>query len=113
MCPDHDVHLVESDTKYGKRYDCPFDLCDVMCWGGGTSTPADQETRTARKRAHTAFDSLWKKGEMQVFDRRGAYKLLAWHMEVRPKEAHIGMFNADQCDQVVKFVDTVRKGADG
>ena len=72
--------------------------------GGNTSTPANDATRKARTQAHKALDSKWdtypKKG------RRGrAYKWLAIKMMLPQEKCHIGMFDADQCQQVVELCE--------
>ncbi len=43
ICPEHNCVLVPNKTKYGTRWSCPVDRCTVVCWGGKTSTPANQE----------------------------------------------------------------------
>jgi hypothetical protein len=80
LCPTHKVQMTRKHTRFGWRYDCPVNGCDVMCWGGETSTPADQRTRDARNEAHLAFDSLWK-GKATIMSRAEAYKWLAETMQ--------------------------------
>lgn len=109
VCPEHKCKMDHTSTLYGGRYDCPMDGCTMMCWDGPTSTPADQETRDARKAAHAAFDALWKpgpniRGNRSNKRRSNAYKALAEHMGLSIKETHIGMFSKDQCEAVTEFV---------
>ena len=100
-CPVHKIKLVGTLTGYGMRYDCPEESCTIMCWGGRTSTPADDETRAARRAAHSTFDKLWKSGK---FSRQGAYKRLAKFMHLTKNQTHIGDFNLAQCQVVYNFV---------
>ena len=59
---------------------------------------ANAELRAAKRAAHAAFDPLWKSGQMS---RSKAYALLAEKMGIDPKDAHIGMFDVEQCKTVI------------
>lgn len=59
---------------------------------------ANAELRRAKMAAHAAFDPWWKSGRMT---RHEAYRKLAEHMGLDPKDAHIGMFDVEQCRDVV------------
>lgn len=101
VCPEHGLALVAGRTQYGTRWACPAMGCSVILWGGSTSTPANVETRAARMRAHDAFDRLWSPGEPG--SRKRAYAALAAFMGLPEAKAHIGMFDAAQCEQVIEF----------
>lgn len=62
---------------------------------------ANAELRTAKKAAHAAFDPIWMRGALS---RKDAYKWLAEVMGISRKDAHIGMFDVDQCRAVVAAV---------
>lgn len=102
ICPTHQERLIAQQTRYGVRMKCHVEGCTVACWGGDTSTPADQETRDARIAAHTAFDSLWKVGPLR---RAEAYKWLREVMGLSAKKAHIGMFSKEQCGKLIDAVN--------
>ncbi len=107
-CPKHNVRLEPKKTQFGIRRSCPIEGCTVVCWDGRTSTPADLETRNARRVAHAAFDPLWRetattKGEL--------YKDLAEYMGLEQKNAHIGHFNQEQCKQVMAFCEQLESEA--
>lgn len=59
---------------------------------------AGPELRRARQRAHRAFDPMWKSGGVT---RSEAYAWLARQMGLPILECHIGMFDEEQCGQVV------------
>lgn len=101
-CPKHKVRLAARDTEHGKQFYCPFQGCDVVQWDGSTSTPADYATRQARRKAHMAFDTLWKSKSLS---RGQAYTLLAKFMRLPKRSVHIGMFNVEQCAEVLRFVN--------
>ncbi len=63
-------------------------------------TLANRELRIARKAAHLVFDDLWKSRKM---GRWQAYRWLAETMHIDGKDAHIGMFNIDQCIQLINM----------
>lgn len=99
-CPKHNIRLEAKTTRFGTRLSCPAEGCTVVCWDGGTSTPADYETRQARRSAHARFDPLWQE---QGMTKGQAYKQLAEYMGLEQKETHIGHFSEEQCEQVLAF----------
>lgn len=116
-CQNHGIALVSSNTKYGRRWQCPVPGCTVACWGGSTSTPADGETRRARMRFHAMFDPLWKRGG--VF-RKGcgpgrarylAYGWLARSMGLPREVVHGGMFTLEQCLRACEIIETMETPA--
>jgi hypothetical protein len=101
--PHCNMHCIPMERD-GERWVCAEPGCDVVCWDGPTSTPADGPTRNMRSRAHLAFDPLWKYGSMS---RSEAYKKLADYMDLDLDECHIGMFRFEQCWKVLDFVESV------
>lgn len=63
-------------------------------------TLADAKLRAARKRAHAAFDPLWKSRQMK---RRSAYQWLANRLGKQLEDCHISMFDVGECAEVVKL----------
>jgi hypothetical protein len=68
---------------------------------------ANAELRAAKIKAHAAFDPLWKaamqlRGWSQGEARGRAYRWLGRYMGVPPAKCHIGMFDEQQCVQVVE-----------
>lgn len=59
---------------------------------------ANAELRVAKRKAHAAFDPLWKSGQMS---RKKAYALLSEKMKLKPEDTHIGMFDVEQCKVVI------------
>ncbi|MCJ7777782.1 MAG: DUF3268 family zinc-finger domain-containing protein [Sedimentisphaerales bacterium] len=103
-CPKHLCELQSKKTRYGNRLFCPEPGCTVVCWDGGTSTPADEETRQARRAAHAAFDPLWEGGQTS---KGTAYKQLSEYMGLPQKETHIGCFDIEKCKLVLAFCEEV------
>lgn len=99
FCTMHQIPM----ERDGKRWVCGEPGCDIVCWDGSTSTPADAPTRQMRSRAHRAFDPLWKFGSMT---RDEAYQRLADFMDLDLDECHIGMMRFEQCWKVLDFVDS-------
>lgn len=63
---------------------------------------ADARLRAAKARAHAAFDPLWKN---RLMKRTVAYAWLANTLKIPVKDCHIGMFDVEQCEAVVRAVD--------
>ena len=100
-CPIHKSKLLPKQTKYGVRYYCPVDNCTVVCWDGGTSSPANLPTRQKRIEAHRIFDKWWVENRIK---RSEAYRRLANFLGLEISKTHIGHFGIEQCGQVIKFV---------
>lgn len=103
--------LVDGSFLYPHRSDLShlnFYYCDdghepayVGCHPHSTKTLgilANSELRDAKKRAHLAFDPIWRN---KRYTRGQAYKWLAETMGLTREECHIGMFSIRQCTQVV------------
>lgn len=103
VCGVHKRSLVAKATKFGTVFECRAEGCTVMCWEGGTSTPADERTRDARKSAHAVFDPLWRR-KIKFASRNKAYKWLAAVMGVPAGRAHIGMFDLEQCRRLISII---------
>lgn len=113
-CPycDRKTKLVGGIRVYPHREDLhglSFWLCeDCGAYCGchrGThkplGTPANAELRNLRKQAHSKFDPFWRSGKMT---RTEAYERLAKKMGIDIPDCHIGMFNEDQCREVLTII---------
>lgn len=63
---------------------------------------ADKELRSAKSRAHAEFDPMWRDKPSYFKSRGKAYNWLANKMKKPSHETHIGMFNIEECEQVIK-----------
>lgn len=122
VCPTHKKPLCRKPTKFGGRWDCAVEGCDVVFWEGSTSTPATLETRQLRKRCHDLFDPLWMR-DSERFGRTGrsghrvgrghrrrrAYEWLSQAMGLPHQLTHFGMFSADQCRVALAKIEKLRK----
>ena len=75
---------------------------------------ADEELRYWKQLAHGAFDPLWKKREGKNkkengIKRSNAYRWLAEKLGIDVKDCHIGMFDVDQCREVVKICNQISR----
>lgn len=59
---------------------------------------ANAELRAARKRAHAAFDPVWREGHMK---RKQAYDWLAKELQIPAAQCHIGMMDLETCRRAV------------
>lgn len=112
ICPycGAEANLVDSSIVYGKSYGkiylcSSYPQCDAYVGvHKGTDEPlgrlANAELREWKKKAHKAFDIIWKSGGMS---RDQAYQLLQRKMKLSEEEAHIGKFDVDQCKRVVSI----------
>lgn len=60
---------------------------------------ANKELREWRKKAHLAFDPLWKEYRL---DRKKAYKILSIKFG---KEIHIGESDIETCKKIIRFCE--------
>lgn len=106
--------LVDSAEVYNGRSYGPIWICRPCGAYVGvhrkTNHPkgslAKAPLRAARKRAHAAFDPLWRSKEMT---RSAAYKWLASQLGIRKERCHIAYFDEVECDQVVEIMRLRRK----
>ena len=106
-CPSCDGKLVYREGKYGGFYGCEnYPQCTTTHGahpnGSPLGTPGDEETRKYRIRAHKLFDKLWKTG---ILNRSEAYQFLRRVMHLSGKEAHIGSFSKDECEELIFQVE--------
>ena len=100
-----DSAIVYNGKSYGPVYVCPgYPACDSYVGvHKGTDKPlgrmADRELRKWKKDAHFWFDNSWRDKR----PRDAAYQELAQVIGVPTDQAHIGMFDVDQCKKVVNF----------
>jgi len=100
-CPEHNIVMIGTDTKYGRRCHCPKAGCTYVWWDNGKiNSPANQAMRDARQRAHKAFDQIWKENHLT---RKQCYALLSELLQKKPPATHIGLFGLHDCDRVVDF----------
>lgn len=66
--------------------------------GRPLGVPANKETKRLRVKAHEVFDKIWKSGEMTRGD---AYIWMQQVLELKPEEAHIGRFSAEDCRRLI------------
>ena len=102
-CADCGAAMRLRESRYGWFYSCEkFPSCEGSHGahpdGRPMGTPANAETKRARRRAHEVFDTLWKGGAMRRGD---AYEWLAQQFG-RP--AHIADMDVADCDRVVALV---------
>ncbi len=107
-CPVHGRRLEHKRTRYGGRWNCPVQGCDVVWWGRKNTTPAGELLRQARIAAHDTFDALWKP-PTRLMTRAEAYKWLGQMFGLTRAEAHIGLFNLKECELVIQFVQAYRE----
>lgn len=106
--------LADSSEIYNGQSFGPVRLCRrcgafVGCHEGTTEPKgrlADKSLREAKKRAHEAFDPLWRSGWM---GRQEAYDWLSVSLGIPRERTHIGMFDLDLCKRVVSLCTGVRR----
>jgi hypothetical protein len=110
MCPycHEPSELIDSKEIYGRSYGMAYmcKRCDAYVGTHkGTEEAlgrlANKDLRTWKKNAHAAFDPLWKE---QGVERSQAYVWMANKMGLPIEEAHIGMFDIDQCKKLIELI---------
>lgn len=101
------AEYVDSAEVYGRSYGMIYLCRHCNAYVGvykGTDKPlgilANAELRRWKSAAHAAFDPLWKSGR---HSRAHAYRTLSSLMGLPPDKTHIGMFDIEQCRQVVSL----------
>lgn len=103
------AQTVLRESKHGPFWCCDrWPECDglVGCHPGTTEPlgfPADSATRSARRRAHEAFDELWAEAGSDY--RTAAYRWLAETLGLTADECHMGRMDRETCEAVVEAVE--------
>lgn len=103
------AEFISSADFYGKDYGTNLYICRqcdarVGTHGKGKTplgTMANTELRELRKLCHERFDVRWK---TKKISRSKSYQQLAEMMNLPSKEAHIGMFNKEQCIKLLSLL---------
>ena len=64
---------------------------------------ADSALRLMKRKAHDAFDPLWRDEPKRFSHKYKAYQWLSEKMGIDLKHTHIGMFTEEQCEKVIEF----------
>lgn len=98
ICPKCNERAEKTETKYGIRFSC--EGCSLWSWGYAPLVSA--QTHAYRKKAHDAFDSLWREEHMT---RTEAYAILSEKMGIEKTHCHIRNFSVHQCKQVISIAE--------
>lgn len=105
--------VLRFSTKYEQHfYGCSrFPECSGThgCHKDGRpkGTPTNKAGKKARIKAHSIFDQLWKPDSPlgpRRLRRSDAYTWMRKAMKLSSSEAHIGMFDIAQCEQLIQLV---------
>lgn len=109
FCPECKVKSrmrLKLSPKFGYFYGCE-NWPDCGCvhsahqdTGKPMGKPADELTRKMRKKAHYAFDKIWKRTDMK---RESVYKWLALQLGIPKKKCHISLMDYDQCEGIIEL----------
>jgi hypothetical protein len=103
-------HRKDLHSKYFYYCDNGHDAAYVGCHPN-TLTPlgrlADATLRKLKMAAHAAFDPIWKDGRLS---RGQAYEWLSFNMGLPKELTHIGMFDEEQCQRVIKLCKDSHNG---
>ncbi|MET3657876.1 zinc-finger-containing protein [Sporosarcina psychrophila] len=112
ICPYCDKSAVFTTSKefYGKDFRTNLYVClpcdaRVGTHGRGRTplgTLANGRLRNLRKMCHARIDSLWRGKRTS---RRKVYARLQRAMSLSSEEAHIGMFDEEQCMKLITIFD--------
>lgn len=107
-------------SRFGLFWGCTkFPECTVTHGahpdGKPLGRPGTKEEKLARIEAHAVFDQLWQKSAFAKrkprMKRTEAYVWLQKAMGLSKEAAHIGMFNVEQCKQLIELVNKFLEAA--
>lgn len=107
-CPDCRVRM-RLQGKARLKYVCPGCKGSLTAEANGKprGVPGTKETREWRRRAHTAFDRLWREGGVS---RSAAQRWLATELGIARKRCHFSYMQTPMLKRVVKLCDAVADG---
>ncbi len=113
LCPVHNTPMTPKLSAFGPWFACEEPNCDYRVsadrrTGEPLGTPTDAAGRDARKRAHAAFDALWRRDYEGNSRRRSrCYRWLASALGLTEAECHIARFDVARCVEVVHAVQAL------
>lgn len=131
VCPycNNPTEFTDSAEVYEKSYGMIYICRPCQAWVGvhqGTDQAlgrlANAELRELKMIAHRWFDPIAKEGLInEIYSvymtgtttRAKAYDWLAAQMGIKPEYCHIGMFDADECREVIRICQPVVERYDG
>lgn len=110
-----DSAIVYRGRSYGLIWDCrPCDAYVGVHKNSKDHAPlgrlANAELRTWKRRAHDAFDPLWRNG---YFTRKEAYAYMRDILHLTSEQAHIGKFDVGQCKRLIEALETRNQHTEG
>lgn len=113
-CPycNNKAEFISSKQFYGTDYGTNLYVCRPCDARVGThgkgkkplGTMANVKLRALRRTCHQVFDKRWKYKRNRHWSRHNAYKWLQKVMNLSAEQAHIGMFNEEQCFKLLKIL---------
>lgn len=120
-CPycNKQAEFLSSKEFYGKNYGTNLYVCRPCDARVGThgkgkrplGTMANHKLRVLRRMCHRRFDPIWMY-KRNKWARTNAYQWLQREMDLSPQEAHIGMFNEEQCRKLIKILNKRKREND-
>lgn len=114
ICPycNKKAEFLSSREFYGQDYGTNLYVCRpcnarVGTHGKGKTplgTMANHRLRILRRICHRKFDPMWKY-KRNRWARTNAYQWLQKVMNLSPQDAHIGMFDEEQCRKLIKILN--------
>lgn len=100
VCPICKQLATKQKTRYGIRHTC----CGIWSWGNYPLV--DEATHVARRKAHEAFDPIWKNGHLK---RGEAYERLSKILGISRKECHMKLMDRVVAEKVPDAVKVILK----
>lgn len=102
------AEFITSKEFYGRDYKTNIYICRDCDARVGThrnskrplGTMANAELRELRRVCHSLIDPFWQYGK---YSRKTVYIRMAKAMGLTSAEAHIGMFNEEQCRELIGY----------
>ena len=106
LCPQCGGHMDLQDGPHGAFWaHCSYTMSADP---NGQYTPATRETREARKAAHLAIETIYRRdgltSEQQKAFRGVFTAWLARYLEIDPRACYVGLLDAEQCHRVLAAV---------
>jgi len=108
-CPNCKVEMIRRKSKYGKGFwwgcknypDCKITSAEHPD-GSVMSTPADQETKDLRSKAHRISEGIWGKWDSPKCQKREMYNWL----EHNTKSGHFGKMDKEELKTTIEKLET-------
>ena len=108
ICPEHNIQMIRRPSKFSKSFwwGCPkYPACKFTAAehpdGSVMSTPANEEVKALRTKAHRIAEEIWGKWDSRKCKKTEMYDWLKYNS----KSGHFGLMQKDELTKTIEKLE--------